>query len=416
MLKEIIDDKEEAEKVLNSILKEMHIIGPVSQSALEKLSYIKLFHSDIFSKTESELMYLMGLFFKTEAPKTFIEEVYSIYSDIIEKELGSKFSPIQADAYKKIKNKKFFSFSAPTSSGKSYLFKELILNEKGDIVIVIPSRALIAEYLNSVKILVPKEILVLQFIENVNISKIVRRIFVVTPERGSEIFKYKDIFNVGLFLFDEAQLSEEQSTRGIGFDSFVRRVSKEFPDAKKVFAHPFVKNPEAQLIKHKITENCDYAAYDQNSVGKVFICMEKNSLSCFSPYFDNINERIKINNDFIEKLISNGGTILIYASKSKLYNGQYLKDYAQYLKYCPKLTDPSAKYYVDLIREYIGAGNDGTRKESIMVKLMERGVVIHHGSIPLKVRLIIEEFVRKNYAKICFATSTLIQGINMPLH
>ena len=45
---------------------------------------------------------------------------------------------------------------------------------------------------------------------------------------------------------------------------------------------------------------------------------------------------------------------------------------------------------------------------------MERGIVIHHGSMPLKMRLIIEQFVRDNYAKICFATSTLVQGINMP--
>ncbi|MFQ2685370.1 helicase-related protein [Aeromonas caviae] len=45
---------------------------------------------------------------------------------------------------------------------------------------------------------------------------------------------------------------------------------------------------------------------------------------------------------------------------------------------------------------------------------MERGVVVHHGSMPLKARLLIEEFVRSGHAKICFATSTLNQGINMP--
>ncbi|MBL0071458.1 MAG: hypothetical protein IPP34_06465 [Bacteroidetes bacterium] len=45
---------------------------------------------------------------------------------------------------------------------------------------------------------------------------------------------------------------------------------------------------------------------------------------------------------------------------------------------------------------------------------MKRGIVIHHGSIPLKARLIIEEFVNGHHAKICFSTSTLIQGINMP--
>jgi hypothetical protein len=46
--------------------------------------------------------------------------------------------------------------------------------------------------------------------------------------------------------------------------------------------------------------------------------------------------------------------------------------------------------------------------------MMERGIVVHHGSIPLKARLIIETFVNSNFATICFSTSTLIQGINMP--
>jgi hypothetical protein len=45
---------------------------------------------------------------------------------------------------------------------------------------------------------------------------------------------------------------------------------------------------------------------------------------------------------------------------------------------------------------------------------MKQGIVIHHGSIPLKARFIIEKFVNMGFAKLCFSTSTLIQGINMP--
>jgi helicase len=40
--------------------------------------------------------------------------------------------------------------------------------------------------------------------------------------------------------------------------------------------------------------------------------------------------------------------------------------------------------------------------------------VIHHGSIPLEVRFLIEDFIRNKYSSLCFATSTLAQGINMP--
>ena len=45
---------------------------------------------------------------------------------------------------------------------------------------------------------------------------------------------------------------------------------------------------------------------------------------------------------------------------------------------------------------------------------MSYGIIVHHGSIPLRVRSIIEQFINDGFAKLCFATSTLIQGVNMP--
>lgn len=49
-----------------------------------------------------------------------------------------------------------------------------------------------------------------------------------------------------------------------------------------------------------------------------------------------------------------------------------------------------------------------------MLDLLKRGIVIHHGSLPLKARMLVEKFTRKHFCRICFATSTLEQGINMP--
>ncbi|TOA78263.1 hypothetical protein CGK18_24400, partial [Vibrio parahaemolyticus] len=82
---------------------------------------------------------------------------------------------------------------------------------------------------------------------------------------------------------------------------------------------------------------------------------------------------------------------------------------------CPFLTDPAAKNLINKLKSFIGA-SDKPRNEkySLLIDLMSRGIVIHHGSMPLKARLMAEEFVRKGYARICFATSTLVQGINMP--
>lgn len=414
MIKRLLTSRDFAESTLLNILHKIHIQGPIFPADLELLSYIKLFYPDVFAQHEAKLIYLLGLFYKVDPPQSFLEEVYSIFADTIENKTGNRFTPIQADAYTHISEKIFFSFSAPTSAGKSYLFRELISNTKHDIVIVVPSRALIAEYLLTVKSLVSKDVLVLQFIDNVNIEKINRRVFIVTPERGSEIFVYKNDFKIELFLFDEAQLSEEP-IRGLGFDAFVRRAQYDFPDSKKVFAHPFISNPEAQLNKHNYSgDNSAALTYNQNSVGKIFLGIDGKDLYFFSPYSGGWAGRVKVNFDIIRHILERNGTVLIYSSKAKLYSKAYINEYAKYLRYCPELTDRNALLFVEQLREYIGAGKTGSKKESLIVRLMERGIVVHHGSMPLKMRLIIEEFVRANHAKICFATSTLNQGINMP--
>jgi hypothetical protein len=243
MIKNIIQNNN-VEQILVDIINKIHKEGPIIASDFEALAYIKRFHDDILQKHEKKLLFTMGLFYKISEPENILEEVYSIYEDIIKNETGKNFTPVQAHAYLNIQYKTYFSFSAPTSAGNSYLFRELIQNVDYDIVIVVPSRALITEYTNIVNNLLSHDtsILILPFIENINKSNTSRRIFIITPERGIELFKRINEFNIGLFLLDEAQISEE-GIRGMKFDSFVRRIDKHLPNAKKVFAHPFVNNP-----------------------------------------------------------------------------------------------------------------------------------------------------------------------------
>lgn len=411
MPKHIIENQN-VEQTLVDIINTIHNNGPIDSAGFEKLAYIKIFHDDILRKYEKKLLYTMGLFYKTTEPESLLDEVYSIYEDVIREETGRIFTPVQAHAYLNIREKKYFSFSAPTSAGKSYLFRELIQNINYDIVIVVPSRALIAEYIDTINEFVDNSVLVLPFIENINISKIERRIFVITPERGPELFKNVGQFNIKLFLLDEAQISEE-NIRGMKFDAFVRRIDKVLPDAKKVFAHPFVNNPQAQLLKHHFTNNADYRLYDQHSVGKVFLSHRNNDFKYFSPYYPEENRYIRtLNTDIVKNILEQGGTLLVYIAKNKIYDGRYLADFAKYIELCNKITDPNAVRLIEKLKKFIGA-ND-TDKYSLLINMMEKGIVIHHGSMPLHARLIIEDFVRSNFAHICFATSTLIQGINMP--
>ncbi|MDO6763710.1 DEAD/DEAH box helicase [Agarivorans sp. 1_MG-2023] len=411
MLKQLIDGVNVTE-VIEHAIGEFHRKGPINPSTLEKLSLIKKYHRDDFSRYEDKLLSVMGLFYKLEQPRTFLEAIYRDLGDSIKQRYGRPYTPMQACAYKSIAEKHFYSFSAPTSTGKSHLFRELIKEYSNDIIIVVPSRALIAEFYSIVLSLVTKDVLVLQFVENINQHNTSRRIFIITPERGVEIFKYADEFDIGLFLFDEAQISEE-SVRGFSFDAFVRRAERAFPTAKKVFAHPFVANPEAQIEKHGFSESSKADNFRQSNVGKIFVAKEKdNSFSYFSPYSP--TEDVPLESDLIADTLKRGGTALIYTSKSKIYKGGHIEGFGDYIDLCPAIEDKEALRIIDSLKKYIGSSDTLPSKQSSFIQLMAQGVVVHHGSMPLKARLLIENFVRSGYAKLCFATSTLNQGINMP--
>lgn len=395
---------------LASILDDIHKNGPVNPAHFETLALIKKHAPDIFSQYEKKLMYLLGLFYKISEPKSLIEELYKVYADLIKDTYKENFTPIQANAYNQIEKNNVFSFSAPTSIGKSYLFRFLIKNYTKDIVIIVPSRALISEYIFETLNNVDNSVLVLQFVENINIEYTKRRIFVLTPERAIELFKYKNCFDIGLFLFDEAQISEE-NIRGMRFDALVNRIENNFPNAKKVFTHPFILNPEAQLSKHHFTCNASSQCYSQQSVGKIYITIDKNNFSYFSPFQEGKKERLVVSNDPVEEILKNNGTLLVYTSKNSLYTEKYLSAFSKYINLCHPIDDPEALKIIKELEEFIGVSSE---KNSLMINMMKKGIVVHHGSIPLHGRLLIEKFVNKKFAKICFSTSTLAQGVNMP--
>lgn len=79
------------------------------------------------------------------------------------------------------------------------------------------------------------------------------------------------------------------------------------------------------------------------------------------------------------------------------------------------MDDPELTDIIDELKEFTGGGTVAYMNYySQMLVLLKRGIVIHHGSLPLKARMLIEKFTRRHLCRICFATSTLEQGINMP--
>lgn len=417
IIKKIINN-EDVDNIINYTINQLYENGPTDNTLMEIISYLKLFQAEKFNEIEQDIIEIMGIFYKKPKYKSLKAKIFDLYNTHIFQQLGDNYTPLQADIIEKIKNNQIFSFSAPTSTGKSFTFRYLLTNATNDVVVIVPSRALINEYYEKIcNMITDKSINILTFIEKINIKKATRSIFIVTPERCKDLFKQKDNFNIELVLFDEAQIGNEESQRGIYFDSIVRRINSNFPNTKIVFAHPFINNPIAQLEKNNlIKESYDAVKYEQRNVGQIFVSHVENSF-----YYFGINKEIMggiktpCSKDIIFDVIKNGGSILVYTTKSSIYNKDVFTEFAKYIKLCNELDDDNAKNIIEEIKKYIGATNkENDEYNSLMIEMLYRGIVVHHGSMPLRVRQLLEKFTNLNYCKICFATSTLEQGINMP--
>lgn len=402
---------------LSQLLDTIHREGPKDSGLLENLSYFKEFHPQVFQAFEEKIISALGLFYKIGKPGNLYSFLMQGFGKEHLEDHGALLTPVQASIRRAIDEKQYVSISAPTSAGKSYSIRDFLAEGSGDAVIVVPSRALIAEYMNSMrrKFENNKSVMISSFVDLVYNARKLRRIFVLTPERSKDLYKFKNELNIQTIFFDEAQISEENS-RGITFDIAVRRINKHFPDAKIIFAHPFIENPEAQFSKHQLPSEQSYGrSYLHGSVGKLCITLNGEKYYYFSPYLKDGHWKkncIPFVGDFRDFALSGQHSILVYVSKNSIYKGSFKEGFEDYIESLPEVTDDNALRIIDHISDMVGANK--TIHISFLVNLLKKGIVIHHGSIPLEVRFLIEDFIRGKHSTLCFATSTLAQGINMP--
>ena len=191
------------------------------------------------------------------------------------------------------------------------------------------------------------------------------------------------------------------------------------PDSKIIFAHPFVSNPEAQITKNALPKEQSISkVYGQRNVGQIFMCERPDgSFRYFGSEVATFgSSQLTCDYDPIEECIKAKGSVLFYVSKNSIISNAYLNVFSKYIDLCQEITDaPELAEIIKELRDFTGGETIAYKNYySQMLDLLKRGIVIHHGSLPLKARMLVEKFTRKHFCRMCFATSTLEQGINMP--
>lgn len=333
------------------------------------------------------------------------------------------FTDSQFELYKKISGSKHFSFSGPTSMGKSFIIKSFIRKVVGNkppenIVIMVPTRALI----NQFSIDLNKELKdVLEHynytvITNSNVSELPSTeqhyIFVLTPERLLSYLSQKKNPNISYLFIDEAhKLAAEKDSRAVTAYSAISKALRRNPNLNLYFSSPNVSNPEVFLKLFKKDEKQFFRTIETPvSQNLFFVDMVEKKVT---HYLDNGNY------EFEPKIVTKAETIfdlllvigdeesnIVYCSSrfdavdkaARLFEHNQNKQVA---------VSKNVKKVIRQIRAYI-------HKDYYLGEFLDGGIGYHFGNMPQIVRNKVEGLFKEREINYMFCTSTLLEGVNLP--
>jgi replicative superfamily II helicase len=325
----------------------------------------------------------------------------------------------QKEIFNKFDSENYFSYSGPTSMGKTYVIKTFIQKKieecnKKNFVIIVPTKALISEITSE---------LIAELRENLNILKykvinsykeIVNRdynyIMIYTQERFLSHLLNIDIIIDYVFI-DEAHKIFCQDTRSIYFYKIID-ILNDFANIPKIFfSAPLISNPDEflKLLPQSLTKT--YKVFDFSPVNQQKYIMDY-EMETIRVYNDLSNSFIEIKN----KESSNYDLISI------------LKDLGENQKnlvFCESTKEAielSKKFYdnteikekndkIEKLKTYI---KNEIHKDYYLINLLDKGIAYHIGNVPNSIRKKIERLYKEKEIDTIFCTSTLLEGINLP--
>ena len=343
----------------------------------------------------------------------------------IPSETNQYFLRSQKLVYEHMSSDSCFSYSGPTSMGKSFVMRTFIkerIKQSADVnfAIVVPSKALINEVSREISENLGAMLRVYDYRVVTSAGAVILQdknahnyIFVMTPERLLYLLiGYKEIPIHYLFV-DEAQNISEKGGRSAFYYQIIGMLHRHEPHPCVVFASPNIPNPDVYL---ELIPNSRIGMRAQMTSAYTPVCQEKFLLDLQTGtlgYFNSITQEIQIVSDiasdhtlfsYIESIGHEKKNLVYCNAKAKVI--MFAREYAasQPISDNPELIALSAD-----IREQI-------HDDYYLADTVARGVAFHVGYLPTSIRLRIEELFRRRDGGIntIFCTSTLLEGVNLP--
>lgn len=355
---------------------------------------------------------------------TILDRIYNDFSSdyfTIPADENGQFFRSQKDVYDHL-NDAYFSFSAPTSMGKSFvmrMFVKAMIQKGADVnfAVIVPTKALINEttskFINDLNDLLAEHnyrlvnsagALVLKEDHNF--------IFVLTPERLLYLIISNPNIKIDYLFVDEAHKISSGGSRSTFYYKEIDMLADQEPKPKVIFSSPNIPNPDLYLSLVPGAEVTDEST----------LASKYSPTSQFSYYLDYVNDKgVYIYNphtnsfSFLANMKKNS---TIYAmlrylgkdSSSIIYCNATYKAVDMALEYAKPMKPLNNKDLDTLAKEI----RQEVHNDYYLAKLISKGVAYHIGYLPTTIRRRIEDLYREGLIKTIFCTSTLIEGVNLP--
>lgn len=341
----------------------------------------------------------------------------------------------QAELLSRLGRKAALSVSAPTSAGKSFVFLSEIVSrvlskEAPHVAYVVPTRALIRQVTHSLRSMlhtagcddVPIRCIPVPFEEESRNGSV----YVLTQERLISLLNSDLPTNsvLTLLFIDEAQgVGRSAGARGILLQTAVDEVRLRFPNCCIRFGGPMIENPEYLLGLFALADSGEAISEEESPVTQNVIRVERRAGKPRSARFTLVRDRENLdlgfrNLDFALNATSKAkarfalslpktsGCTVLYANTP--YQAEILAaDLASLLNPSDSISQ-ELRRFGDFLREHI-------HPEYALAHCLPKGVAFHHGSMPSSVREGVEELVAQEKIRFICCTSTLLQGVNLPV-
>ncbi len=355
-------------------------------------------------------------------------DIREFISQYIEKELykiepnddENYFVRDQKNMYDSLQKEKFYSYSGPTSMGKTFVIRKFIINQiknnyKKNYVVVVPTKALISEItsdfiteLNS--LLKEKNYKVINTYSEANENDKYNYVMIYTQERLLSHLINSSI-KVNYVFIDEAHKLFYKDTRTMYFYKILDILRNQDNVPNIYFSALLIKNPNEflDLLPEIGTKSSSVFEFTPVNQQKFMIGYNSKNIRIYNDLSSNF---IELEYDKIEKFDINYILNQLGENRKNLVYCESKKEAINYaLEYSKNRKPIEENEYLNKVKKYI---KDEIHEDYWLIDMLSKGVAYHIGYIPNSIRKHIENLYKEKTINTIFCTSTLLEGVNLP--